>query len=51
MHLAANGAALAKKKMRALSFGFIYAMIIRVISQYALGIFWVSAIRGNENPS
>lgn len=41
MHLAAGGTSLAKRKMRALSYAFIYAMTIRVVSQYAIGIFWV----------
>ncbi|OTA93878.1 hypothetical protein M434DRAFT_284274 [Hypoxylon sp. CO27-5] len=40
MHLAVDGAHLAKKKMRALSLGFAFATICRVVSQFAIGIFW-----------
>jgi len=40
MHLAATGEAIAKLKMRALSIAFSSAFILRVVSQYALGILW-----------
>ena len=40
MHLAAGGEALAKLKMRAMSGAFTGAMLLRVVSQYALGILW-----------
>lgn len=42
MHLAMDGARQAKKKMKALSLGFAYAVICRVLSQFAIGILWVS---------
>ncbi|KAI2640328.1 OPT superfamily oligopeptide transporter [Hypomontagnella submonticulosa] len=40
MHLAMDGARQAKKKMKALSLGFAYAVICRVLSQFAIGILW-----------
>ncbi|KAI0378060.1 OPT superfamily oligopeptide transporter [Hypomontagnella monticulosa] len=40
MHLAMDGARQAKKKMRALSLGFAYAVITRVLSQFAIGVLW-----------
>ncbi|KFY67734.1 hypothetical protein V496_01434 [Pseudogymnoascus sp. VKM F-4515 (FW-2607)] len=40
IHLAVDGADMAKQKMRALSYGFGYAMICRVLSQFAVGILW-----------
>lgn len=40
MHLAAGGEALAKLKMRALSGAFAGAFVLRVVSQYAIGILW-----------
>ncbi|KFY13087.1 hypothetical protein V492_03492 [Pseudogymnoascus sp. VKM F-4246] len=40
IHLAVDGADMAKQKMRALSYGFGYAMICRVVSQFAVGIIW-----------
>ena len=40
MHAAATGEAIAKMKMKALSISFSIAFILRVVSQYALGILW-----------
>jgi uncharacterized oligopeptide transporter (OPT) family protein len=40
MHAAATGAALAKLKMKALSYAFSGALLLRVVSQYATGILW-----------
>jgi hypothetical protein len=40
MHDAANGAAIGQLKMKGLSLAFSAAFILRVISQYALGILW-----------
>lgn len=40
MHLATTGEAMAKLKMRALSIAFAVACILRVVSQYAIGILW-----------
>lgn len=40
MHLAAGGEAIAKMKMRALSIAFSAALVLRVVSQYAIGILW-----------
>jgi uncharacterized oligopeptide transporter (OPT) family protein len=40
MHAAATGEAIAKMKMKALSISFSAAFILRVVSQYALGILW-----------
>jgi OPT family oligopeptide transporter len=40
MHGAATGEAVAKMKMKALSFAFSGAFLLRVISQYATGILW-----------
>jgi OPT family oligopeptide transporter len=40
MHAAATGEAIAKLKMRALSWSFVAAFVLRVISQYATGILW-----------
>lgn len=40
MHLAGTGEAMAKLKMRALSIAFGVAVVLRVVSQYALGILW-----------
>jgi len=40
MHLAATGEAIAKLKMRALSIAFSSALVLRVVSQYAIGILW-----------
>ncbi|KAK2740385.1 hypothetical protein FQN57_006125 [Myotisia sp. PD_48] len=40
MHLAAGGSILARRKMSALGFAFIFAVILRVVSQYAPGILW-----------
>jgi hypothetical protein len=42
MHLAASGASLATLKVKALGISFAFAAVLRIISQYALGIFWVS---------
>ncbi|KAE8333979.1 OPT oligopeptide transporter protein-domain-containing protein [Aspergillus sergii] len=40
MHLAASGAYEARQKMRTLAYSFIFAMLLRVVSQYAIGILW-----------
>lgn len=40
MHQAVTGEAIAKLKMRGLSIAFAFALILRVVSQYALGILW-----------
>ncbi|KAM3422317.1 hypothetical protein BST61_g2676 [Cercospora zeina] len=40
MHMAATGEAIAKMKMRALSIAFSAAVLLRVVSQYAIGILW-----------
>lgn len=42
MHLAADGARVAKKKLKALLLAFAYAVTSRVLSQFATGLFWVS---------
>jgi hypothetical protein len=42
MHLAVDGAVLGKKKMVVLLYSFIYAMTTRVLSQFAIGVLWVS---------
>ncbi|WPH01424.1 Hypothetical protein R9X50_00427000 [Acrodontium crateriforme] len=40
MHAAATGEAIAKLKMRALSYAFSFAFVLRVVSQYCAGILW-----------
>lgn len=40
MHMAATGESIAKMKMRALSWAFSIAVVLRVVSQYATGILW-----------
>lgn len=40
MHQAVTGEAIAKKKMKGLSIAFVAALLLRVVSQYALGILW-----------
>ncbi|KAF3482129.1 uncharacterized protein GIQ15_04888 [Arthroderma uncinatum] len=40
MHLAAGGSQLARRKMVALGFAFAFALVLRVISQYAPGVLW-----------
>lgn len=40
MHTAGTGEAMAKLKVRALSIAFAGAVVLRVVSQYALGILW-----------
>ncbi|KAK5993668.1 putative metal-nicotianamine transporter YSL5 [Cladobotryum mycophilum] len=40
MHFASDGAASAKKKLKATLFAFLGAMALRVTSQYAIGILW-----------
>lgn len=42
MHLAAGGSQLARQKMVALALAFIFALVLRVVSQYAPGVLWVS---------
>jgi hypothetical protein len=41
MHLAADGGSTARRKMRALIQAFSFACVVRVMSQYAIGILWV----------
>ncbi|KAI9037530.1 OPT superfamily oligopeptide transporter [Aspergillus affinis] len=40
MHQAIEGAYMARRKMRALVVAFSFALLLRVVSQYAIGIFW-----------
>lgn len=40
MHAATTGEAAAKAKMKALSIAFAIAFVLRVVSQYAVGILW-----------
>lgn len=40
MHLAVTGEAMAKMKMKGLSIAFGAALLLRVVSQYAVGILW-----------
>lgn len=40
MHAAATGEAIAKMKMKALGLAFSGALLLRVVSQYAIGILW-----------
>ncbi|KAF2007523.1 oligopeptide transporter [Amniculicola lignicola CBS 123094] len=40
MHQAVTGEAIAKQKMKGLSIAFICALVLRVVSQYAIGILW-----------
>ncbi|KAE8381144.1 OPT oligopeptide transporter protein-domain-containing protein [Aspergillus bertholletiae] len=40
MHLASSGAYEARQKMRILAYSFIFALLLRVVSQYAIGILW-----------
>lgn len=40
MHQAVTGEKLAKLKMKGLSIAFAFALILRVVSQYATGILW-----------
>ncbi|KAE8404297.1 OPT oligopeptide transporter protein-domain-containing protein [Aspergillus pseudonomiae] len=40
MHLAASGAYEARQKMRTLAYSFLFAMLLRIVSQYAIGILW-----------
>jgi hypothetical protein len=40
MHDAVRGETIGKMKMKALSWAFAAAMVLRVVSQYALGILW-----------
>lgn len=42
MHQAASGASMARHKLAALLYAFIFAVLLRVASQYAIGILWVS---------
>ena len=46
LHLAAEDdhkSSIAQRKMKALSVAFVGSMGIRVVSQYAIGVLWVSA--------
>ncbi|PGH14929.1 OPT family oligopeptide transporter [Helicocarpus griseus UAMH5409] len=40
MHQAASGASMARQKLAALLYAFIFAVFLRVTSQYAIGILW-----------
>ncbi|KAF2709777.1 oligopeptide transporter [Pleomassaria siparia CBS 279.74] len=40
MHQAVTGEAMAKMKMTGLSIAFAFALLLRVVSQYAVGILW-----------
>lgn len=40
MHAAATGELVAKMKMKALSIAFACAFVLRIVSQYAIGILW-----------
>ncbi|KLJ06714.1 hypothetical protein EMPG_17791 [Blastomyces silverae] len=40
MHQAASGASMARQKLAALLYAFIFAVILRVASQYAIGVLW-----------
>jgi hypothetical protein len=40
MHDAVRGQAIGLAKMKALSYAFMVAFIMRVVGQYALGILW-----------
>lgn len=40
MHDAVRGESLGKRKMRALSWAFAASLLLRIVSQYALGILW-----------
>ena len=40
MHQAITGEAMAKMKMTGLSIAFVFALVLRVVSQYAVGILW-----------
>ena len=40
MHEAVSGAAIAKLKMLGLSVAFLISMVLRVASQYCIGILW-----------
>ena len=45
MHLAAEGeSSAAQDKMRALICAFTFALVLRVLSQYAIGILWVCTV-------
>lgn len=39
--MAAEGASSAKRKMKALIWAFVVALVQRVTSQYAIGLLWV----------
>ena len=41
MHMAFGGAKLARQKMKSLSVAFCWAMLSRLVSQFAIGILWV----------
>ncbi|PLB53361.1 OPT superfamily oligopeptide transporter [Aspergillus steynii IBT 23096] len=40
MHQAIEGAAMAQRKLRAMVIAFSSALLLRVVSQYAIGVFW-----------
>ncbi|PGH05441.1 hypothetical protein GX51_02965 [Blastomyces parvus] len=40
MHQAASGASMARQKLAALLYAFTFAVILRVASQYAIGVLW-----------
>ncbi|EEH19220.1 hypothetical protein PABG_01539 [Paracoccidioides brasiliensis Pb03] len=40
MHQAASGASMARQKLAALLYAFVFAVFLRIASQYAIGILW-----------
>ncbi|THC91025.1 hypothetical protein EYZ11_009507 [Aspergillus tanneri] len=40
MHEAVEGATIARRKLRAMVIAFSFSLLLRVISQYAIGVFW-----------
>lgn len=46
MHQAVEGAAMARRKLRAMVIAFSSALLLRVVSQYAIGVFWVCSSTG-----
>ena len=50
MHQALEGVDMARRKMRALVIAFSSALLLRVVSQYAIGVFWVRPILADALP-
>jgi len=42
MHATVSSSKVTQQQLRALSMAFVYAMVCRVVSQFAIGFFWVS---------